>query len=115
MRHKLESLEEKRRTFTGTFERIGYKPGYKGSASTMTVLLVNIRNKKDELMTKHLWFNYTKGFQELNLSMGDRIKFKARVKEYEKGSAGTVDYKLSHPTEIEKVPKPRSVILRKNK
>ena len=61
-------LEEKRRTFTGTFKRIGYKPGYKGRASSMTVLIVDIRNKKGELMTKHLWFNYTKGFQELNLT-----------------------------------------------
>jgi hypothetical protein len=116
MRRKLQSLEEKRRTFTGFFERIGFKPGYRGRASTMTVLLVKVKDNKGRLMTDHLWFNYTKGFQELNLTRGEKIEFKARVKEYQKGSGDTVDYKLSNPSQIRKLSKTDSkpvVILRR--
>jgi hypothetical protein len=117
MRRKLKEMEEKRCTFSGTFKRIGYKPGYKGHASTMTVLIVNVKNKKGKFITDHTWLNYTKGLQELNLSKGDEIEFKARVKEYKKGSKGNIDYKLSHPSQIKKIPKTESgtsITLRKN-
>lgn len=112
MRKKLKAHDEERMKFTGVFERIGYKPGYEGRASTMTVLLNDIRNENGKRMTTHAWLNYTKKFQELNLSMGDKIKFCARVKKYKKGKSENLDYKLSHPSKIKKVDKtPSAVIL----
>lgn len=103
MRTGLQAIEEKRQTFTGVFERIGYKPGYRGSASTMTVLVRNVRNKKGKFLANHVWLNYTKALQELNLDRGNRIEFQARVKEYRKGSKGSIDYRLSYPTQIKKI------------
>jgi hypothetical protein len=102
MRTKLQALEEERKTFTGIFERVGRKPGYRGSVPTMTVLLKDIRNVKGKFLTAHVWLNYTKNLQHLNLDKGDRIEFQARVKEYRKGSSGTIDYRLSHTTQVKK-------------
>ena len=62
------------------------------------------------------WFNYTKGFRDMekqqgDMEEGDVISFCARVKRYEKGYCGRrfdiykpieTDYKLSHPTKIQK-------------
>lgn len=109
MRKELAKLEEIRTVFTGTFARFSSKSGYKGPVPT--VLLQNIRDSENKLMTDHLWFNLTKGFDALDLQGGERIKFHARVKEYVKGYMGRdeeksfeapieIDYKLSHPTKI---------------
>lgn len=103
MRKQLRAYNDERMKFTGVFERIGHKPGYKGRASSMTVLLKDVRNEKNEEMTDHIWLNYTQRFQELNLSMGDRIEFYARVGKYKKGESGKIDYKLSHPTKVNKI------------
>jgi len=114
IRRILRKIEDERLTVTATFERIGYKPGYMGSASQMTILLVNVKDKKGKKLTDHLWLNYTKGFQELDLSMGDKVEFDARVVTYAKGKkADKTDYKLSHPTKMKKLKKEQKVILRK--
>jgi hypothetical protein len=111
MRKKLKKLEEERLVFTGIFERKGFKNGYKGPEET--ILLRNIRDTDDNLITDHLWFNYTKGFAKHSLTPGYKITFRARVKEYEKGYKGyredvyapiEIDYKLSPPTIIEVSP-----------
>lgn len=102
MRARLQTLEERRQIFTGSFERVGYKPRYRGSASIMTVLIKDVRNENGKFLTAHAWLNYTKRLQELNLSWGDRIEFQARVKEYRKGN-GSIDYRLSHPTRVRKI------------
>ncbi len=112
MRIRLQAIEEKRQTFTGTYDRVGNKPGYRGSARPMTVLLKDIRNNKGDFLTAHVWLNYTKRLQELNLSKGDKIEFQARVKEYRKGS-GTIDYRLSHPTQVKKIPEVSRMKIRK--
>lgn len=114
MRRKLQEIEEFRGTFTGVFVRMGGKRGYKGMLPTL--LLKDVRNQDGEMMTDHLWFNFTKGFQKLReIREGDVIQFDARVKPYEKGYKGRrvdvydssiqLDYKLSHPTKISKVNK----------
>ncbi len=105
MRHKLKEIEGKRLPFVGTFDRIGRKAGYQ--SQLMTVLLKDVRHLSGEIVTNHLWFNYTKGFQALYLEKGNLIRFDARVKPYSKnyvGERGSGDYKLSHPTKIEKLP-----------
>lgn len=111
MRNELKDIEDIRGTFTGEFVRTGLKSGYRGELETL--LLTNVKDSNNKVVTDHLWFNYTKGFKNLGeLKEGDLIKFDARVKEYEKGYKGyrddvykpiEIDYKLSHPTKLSKL------------
>ena len=108
MRNKLKNIgKDSRHIFTGIFERIGTKNGYKGILQT--VLLLDIRDESNNIITKHLWFNFTKGFQKAKMEKGDKIQFSARVSEYIKGYQGyrtdvfkplEQDYKLSYPNRI---------------
>lgn len=111
MRKELKKIEEQRQSFTGLFSKYGLKTNFRGP-STNTVLLVKIRNSQGSLICDHLWFNLTKGFENIGkLTEGDKIQFEARVKQYKKGyvnrRAGIderrIDYKLSHPTRIVKL------------
>ncbi len=112
MRKKLKESENKRMTFLADFERYGTKTGWNGYQEK-TILLKNIRRiENSQLMTDHIWFSLTKGFEKLGeLKEGDIIKFDARIKKYSKGYNGyreevrwerpsEIDYKLSHPTKI---------------
>ena len=102
-----ESLGE-RRKFSGTFVKLGKKKNYVGYSED-TILIKNIKDLEDgKLVADHLWFSYTKGFQQILLIAGVHIEFEARIKKYEKGYRNTrykidhrtTDYKLSHPTKI---------------
>ncbi len=102
-RKELGNNGEVRDTFTGIFERLGSKNGWFGQR---TVLLKDIKNKDGEVVTDHLWFNLTKGFQKLHMRNGDLIQFDARVKAYVKGYNNIdkrIDYKLSYPTKLKKI------------
>ena len=109
MRKELKKINDVRATFTGTFERYGFKSGW--YMPERTVLLKDIRNANGKIVTDHLWFNLTKGMESLGeLLEGQTIQFDARVKPYIKGYAGrdayepqSIDYKLSHPTKIKLV------------
>jgi hypothetical protein len=110
MRQELKKIDLQRELFRGTFKKYGLKSGYRGH-STETILLVDIRDDNGKLICDHLWFNMTKGFELLGtLREGDVIRFEARVKKYKKGyvnrragiDQSMVDYKLSHPTRIER-------------
>ncbi|MBN9385342.1 MAG: hypothetical protein J0H74_31585 [Chitinophagaceae bacterium] len=110
MRQELKKIDEQRELFRGGFKKYGLKSGYKGH-SMETVLLVDIRDGNGNLICDHLWFNMTKGFEQLGaLREGDMIQFEARVKKYRKGyvnqragiDQSKFDYKLSHPTRIER-------------
>lgn len=108
MRMELKEIgSETRHTFTGVFIRIGLKNGYK--CPLETVLLKDVRDSSGRIVTDHLWFNLTKGFQAANLHEGDVVQFDARVAVYQKGYKGhridvycpiETDYKLSHPTKV---------------
>jgi hypothetical protein len=108
MRQELKKMAEQRELFRGEFKKYGLKTGYRGP-STETILLTSIRDSNGNLICDHLWFNMTKGFEQLGtLKAGDIIQFEARVKKYRKGyinrGAGIdqskFDYKLSHPTKV---------------
>ncbi|MCL0081289.1 hypothetical protein M1N64_03565 [Peptococcaceae bacterium] len=107
MRQDLKKINGTRDKFTGTFVRKGIKTGFKGQLET--ILLSDIRDVDNNLVADHLWFNFTKGFADANLTSSKKVEFYARVKKYTKGYQGyredvnapiSVDYKLSHPTKI---------------
>lgn len=106
---------EERHTFYGTFARYGVKSGYRSYVKT--VLLVDIKNENKKVLTTHLWFNLTKGFEKLEMQPGDLIMFKGRIKPYVKGYMGRrndifapieMDYLIQYPTQIK-------IVKRKNK
>jgi len=122
-RIELARLGDVRKAFVGTFVREGWKRGWQG-VDEPTVLLKDIRvADTGEKVASHLWFNKTQGFTDAipeNLETfvpGTKLKFVARVDEYEKGYKGhkedvaiekpvTTDWKLSRPTKIEVVEEP---------
>lgn len=107
MRAKLAGIEGVRTEFTGTFTRYGSKTAFRGPP-LKTVLLCDVRDAAGAVATDHLWFNFTKEFERLDLQPGERVKFAARSKAYWKGYQGegegqSRDFKLSHPTKIRRV------------
>ena len=100
-RYELGRHVEERATYTGWFDCYGTKPGH--AKRLVTVLLTQITDQHGTLITDHLWFNRTKGFDRFGiLRRGDRLQFAARVKTYRR--ARGVDYKLSYPTQIRLLP-----------
>ena len=108
MRKKLAEKEGERRKFSAVFSRIGKKTNYNGY-SEETILLKNITDvDTHEVVADHVWFSYSKSFQQVPLIEGVNVEFEARVKEYKKGYVNsrykidqrTKDFKLSHPTKI---------------
>lgn len=108
MRKKLATEEGQRKKFTAIFSRIGKKTNYRGYMEE-TILLTDIVDlETNSVVTEHVWFTFTKGFQDSRMKTGDRIQFEARIKKYLKGYVNRglgfkkrqVDYRLSNPTKI---------------
>ncbi|MCI1553174.1 MAG: hypothetical protein LKH74_04550 [Levilactobacillus sp.] len=110
IRKRLARLgNDQRHRFQGTFERYGLKAGYRGQEATILLREVRLLGNQ-QLMTDHLWFNLTKGFQKLGqLKAGDVIQFDGRVNSYLKGYQGNlfaateIDYQVSWPTKITRI------------
>jgi len=113
MRKELKPLLENRITVKAVFSNRGWKTGYMGD-SLETLLFTNVCDFAGNVLTDHIWLNSTKGFEKLDLQIGNIVIFEARVKSYSKGYKGrdielrfekpvTTDYKFSHPTKIKKV------------
>ena len=113
MRDNLQAMgAEQRHTFTATFERTGYKTkDVRYATYYQPTLLVNdVTDEQGKVLTDHLWFNYTLGFQKLgHLEKGDRLQFDGRITTYTKGYQGwdaelsaehpiETDYKIERPT-----------------
>lgn len=110
MRSELKKINQVRGRFTGVVDRSGTKKSF--GYIKPTILFTQIKDSAGNIVTDHLWFNLTKGFDSLELQQGDLVEFDARVKRYEKGYRGyrddidrsvETDYKLSHPTKIVKI------------
>jgi len=106
-RKALGKNEGERSLYTGEFIRTGIKHGFKGDIKT--VLLKDVKDENGQLVTDHLWFNMTKGFEAANLDPGDIVEFRGKVEKYIKGYQGRreevykppeADYKLSRPTKV---------------
>jgi hypothetical protein len=108
VRKDLSVYNDERRRFRGNVARFGKKVNFKGY-SEETILVRNVEDiMTGDRVTDHVWFTFTKGFENAEVREGDRIEFDARVKAYKKGYVNkslktakqTVDFKLSHPTKI---------------
>ncbi len=92
-----------RHVFIGRFERVGYKKSYRYCRPTLLLTHVALA-ETGELITDHLWLNYTKGFLDLGeLLTGDLLRFNGRVASYVKGYFGTsqkLDYKVEQPSQV---------------
>ena len=106
MREELRKICGQRKRFFGVFVREGKKPAYRGWGTTgdgydETIILTDIRDEAGRVVSDHLWFRFTKGFESLNLVPGEVVSFDARVDGYIKGyERDSYDYKLSRPTKI---------------
>ena len=111
IRKELGAREGERKKFNAVFSRFGKKANYKGYSETTVLLTHVVEVETGSVVTSHIWFGYTAGFEKANLEVGAAIEFEARVKEYTKGYVNKKyginnrkkDYKLSHPTKIKKI------------
>ena len=108
MRKRLETDAGLRKRFRAVFVRVGKKTNFKGYSED-TILLRDITDTEtNQVVTDHLWFTYSKTFEDANLHEGDLIEFDARIKEYKKGYVNKrmmvdkrrTDFRLSHPTKV---------------
>ena len=109
MRKALKNIVGRQR-FRGKFVRTGTASkgrfGQFGVKETLLLEEVSLV-ATNELVTDHLWFNMTMGFEGECLSPGDYVEFDARVHIYEKGyRGGGIDYQLFRPTKVHYVPPP---------
>jgi hypothetical protein len=113
MREELRKLNGQRMTFRACFERFGSKKAYRGP-DKITALFCDVQTSADETVTDHLWMIVGKRLDALQLQPGDRVEFDARVSKYRKGYWGrcedldlpppTIDYRLSFPSKVKKLP-----------
>lgn len=108
MRKKLGESEGVRKRFSAVFVRVGKKTNFNGYSED-TILLRNVTDiETGQVVSDHLWFTYSKRFEDANIREGNTIEFDARVKEYTKGYVNRQlkvdqrkqDFKLSHPTNV---------------
>lgn len=68
MRKELKIIgSRERHVFTATFIRFGFRDGYKGPVKTILLQDVLLDGK---IVTDHLWFDLTKGFESADLLPG---------------------------------------------
>lgn len=117
MRSELESRDGQRMNFVGTIERFGTKRNSFKGYEEKTVLLKHVNfHETGNVATDHIWFTWTKTWNNSGVKVGDKISFEARVSEYRKGYWGyrenrmmenppSRDYKLNRPTKIKRLKK----------
>lgn len=117
MRKLLKQSDGERKRFNAKFSRIGKKRNFKGYSED-TILLTDVKDATTGvLITDHVWFTFTRGFDAANIREGDIIEFDARVKAYRKGwinrslqiNNQKTDFRLSNPTKISVVKKDGSL------
>jgi len=110
MREKLKVLDKQRIVVFAEVSSFGNKIPYRGKPIE-TICFCNVKDKKGNFLCDHIWFSVGKQMRKLDLEIGDKVSFTARVKEYEKGYKGRredvykpieTDYRLTNPTNISK-------------
>ena len=112
VREALAPLQGQKSLWFCTFEKFGWKR-FRGRYVGKTLLFVNVRDKDGKVVTEHLWFRMSKGFEKLDLKKGDEVAFHARVDTYVKGyrrrnadgfrEGGVEDYHLEYPEGLVKL------------
>jgi len=115
MRTELQSLEGRKVQFVATFVKYGT---YRSNGVVgRSILLQNLKTVSGQLLSDHIWINYTAGFDAIGeLLKGDNVRFTAIVKTYLKGYFGRniddrlkretgLDYRLVFPRNVEIVAK----------
>lgn len=73
MRKELKIIGSRdRHVFTATFIRFGFRDGYKGPVKTILLQDVLL---DDKIVTDHLWFDLTKGFESADLLPATWLSF----------------------------------------
>lgn len=80
--------ERERHFFTAEVVRFGWKHGFKTPQRTLLVKDVYLDGDNPRRVASHLWFIVGRQIENLALSVGEKIRFAARVKQYEKGYKG---------------------------
>lgn len=103
MREKLKAIKNVRAIFRGIVADFGTRTSHGYVKHQM--LVRNIRDRRGQEMTDHVWFPCAKWNE--GLKPGDEIEFEARVTKYWKGYYDNrqLDYKLSRPTKVRKIEK----------
>ena len=84
MREALMNLgERERHFFTAEVVRFGWKHGFKTPQRTLLVKDVYLDGDNPRRVASHLWFIVGRQIENLALSVGEKIRFAARVKQYE--------------------------------
>jgi hypothetical protein len=108
--NQLKEKEGTRCVFTGECVRKETDYGYL-SVNEM-LLLKDIKDESNQIVTDYQWFNMAKGFSNANLSSGDIVEFSGKVekntlgkKKLFDGSYSSVkdDFKISFPSKVRKV------------
>lgn len=90
-------------TCRGVFNRFGYKGDWDNLERTM--LITDIESENGILMADHCWFDWSQEIALLEkdgLQKGDRVKFKGKIVQYEKGrTKKMIDYKIGNIERIE--------------
>jgi hypothetical protein len=106
----LKEKEGTRCVFTG--ECVSKEIDYGYLSVNEMLLLKDIKDESDQIVTKYQWFNMAKGFSKANLSPGDIVEFSGKVekntlgkKKLFDGSYSSVkdDFKISFPSKVRKV------------
>lgn len=111
MRKHLKEKEGQRLRFSGTVDRYGTKAGYCGVPVPTICIKQLVYADTGQTACDHVWFSVGKQIDQLNLKPGDRVDFDARISTYTKGYVNIrqgidnrqIDYRLSHPTKLERV------------
>ncbi len=111
MRERLQQLEGQRVRVQGTFVRYGVRPKFQPLERTL--VLNGIRDAETDLvLSDHLWFRFTKAFEQLGeLEQGMRLELEGTVTQYQREPyRGTrrvtrvpeslLDYRISRPGNI---------------
>ena len=88
---------ETRAAFSGTFDRIGSKKGWRGPEQTL--LVKNVINAEGQVVMGQVWLKSTEEFASLDLCSGDVIEFDARVNE-SASDPSKGGFRLSHPSNV---------------
>jgi hypothetical protein len=107
LHHQLEKYLGQRATFYGIVQGFGKRKAYKGPPTT-TILLSKVKDSEGIAVAGHISFTLGKGFAAVDASVGDTVRFCARVIEQVYQSRGwrpllPPSYRLSFPTKIEKI------------